>query len=297
MEKRVLGRTGLKVTVLGYGAMAINDPEKVSDTDAERILGSVLDAGINFIDTAPDYGPSEERIGRFISHRRSEFFLATKCGCNITAEGNRLEPTHLWTRERLTANIEQSLQRMRTDYVDVWQLHNPSVKQVDEGGLVEAMEDVKRSGKVRHVSISSGLPDILTFIERGIFDTYQIPYSAMTRGHESAISKTAESGFGVIIRRGAAKGFADSSSRDPDTQELWQKAKLEELLSPGESRTQFVLRFTITHPGVSTAIVGTKNPDHLKANLAVADSGVLSDDIYEEAKRRLDAVGESPEIV
>ena len=96
----------------------------------------MLDLGINFIDTSPDYGLSEERIGAYISHRRGEFYLATKCGCNIGPDGARQDPGHLWTEDRLQRSIDQSLERMKTDHVDVLQMHNPSVEQVEQGGLV-----------------------------------------------------------------------------------------------------------------------------------------------------------------
>ena len=132
LAKRTLGRTELKVTQLGFGGVEIGDlPRDISDEAAGRVLHAVLDSGINFIDTAPDYGASEERIGQHISHRRGEFYLASKCGCNIGPDGSRHDPGHMWTAERLRRNINQSLQRMRTDYIDVLQMHNPSVEWVE----------------------------------------------------------------------------------------------------------------------------------------------------------------------
>jgi hypothetical protein len=111
-----LGRTGLDVTALGYGAMEIRGPRiwsgrDLSDDQAERILNAVLDAGINFIDTAYDYGRSEEYIGRFIGHRRNEYYLATKCGCTVVDAGDHDETPHVWTRENITARLEESLRR------------------------------------------------------------------------------------------------------------------------------------------------------------------------------------------
>jgi aryl-alcohol dehydrogenase-like predicted oxidoreductase len=109
MERRILGRTGLEVMQLGFGAMEIRGPRiwsgrPVTDGQAERILNAVLDAGINFIDTAYDYGLSEEYIGRFISHRRSEYYLATKRGCTVVNAGDHDETPHVWTRENLLHN-------------------------------------------------------------------------------------------------------------------------------------------------------------------------------------------------
>src|SRR5438105_11539789 len=124
IPKRELGRTGLSVTTLGYGAMELRGAPRGRDTteaQAETILNAVLDAGINYIDTSIDYGLSEERIGRYISHRRSEYYLASKCGCLVGApaapRGQRGQ--HVFTRDNIVAGVEQSLARMKTDYLDV----------------------------------------------------------------------------------------------------------------------------------------------------------------------------------
>ena len=100
-------------------------------------LNAVLDAGINFIDTSVDYGVSEELIGRFISTRRSEYYLATKCGCDPQDRGDHFETPHLWTRDNILRNIEGSLRRMRTDRVDILQFHNPKPDDVRQGDLVD----------------------------------------------------------------------------------------------------------------------------------------------------------------
>lgn len=286
MVRRILGRTGLRVTPLGHGAMEIRGPRiwggrPVTDRQAERILNAVLDAGINFIDTAYDYGLSEEYIGRFLSPRREEYYLATKCGCTVVNAGDHDDTPHVWTRENLLHNIETSLRRMKTDYVDVWQFHNPSVEEVRAGDLVRVMEEVRSAGKVRWIGVSSKLPEIIPFIQWGVFDTFQIPYSGLERAHEKVITAAARAGAGTIIRGGVARGAPEA-------------ARLDELRAPGESRTAFLLRFTLSHPDLHTTIVGTLNPDHLAQNLRAAETGPLPPDVYAEAKRRLDAAGERP---
>ncbi|MCL5996465.1 MAG: aldo/keto reductase [Chloroflexi bacterium] len=300
MEQRRLGKTGLNVTALGFGAMEIRGPRvwggrPVSDQQAEQILNKVLDAGINFIDTSYDYGRSEEYIGKFIRHRRSEYFLATKCGCTLEDKGDHDETPHVWTRENLLHNIETSLRRMQTDYVDIWQIHNASVEQVESGDLVKVMQEVQQSGKARWIGISSTLPHITRFIEWGVFASFQIPYSALERQHENAITAAARSGAGTIIRGGVARGAPEEAGLgNKDRWALWEKAKLDELLSPGESRTSFLLRFTLSHPDMHTTIVGTLIPEHLADNLRAANAGPLSKDVYDEAKRRLASAGEQP---
>ena len=301
MVRRILGRTGLEVTALGYGAMEIRGPRiwggrPVSDHQGEHILNAVLDAGINFIDTASDYGLSEEYIGRFISHRRKEYYVASKCGCTVVPAGDHDETPHVWTRETLLQNIETSLRRMKTDYVDVWQLHNPSADQVKAGDLVKVMEELRASGKARWIGVSSTLPHITTFIEWGVFDTFQIPYSGLERAHEHVITAAARSGAGTVIRGGVARGAPSLQRRirvrlglrQGDPWATWGKARLDDLRAPGESRTAFLLRFTFSHPDLHTTIVGTMNTAHLVENLRAAEAGPLPPDVHAEAKRRLE---------
>lgn len=299
MEMRTFGKTGLQVSVLGHGAMEIRGPRiwggrPVTDDEADKILNAVLDGGINFIDTAWDYGRSEEYIGKFISHRRGEFILATKCGCTWVDQGDHDDTPHVWTRENLRRNIESSLQRMKTEYIDIWQLHNPTPEQVQEDDLVPFMQAIKKEGKVRHVSISSTVPHILTFLKWGVFESFQIPYSALERTHEDVISEVARAGCGVIVRGGVARGEPGQGLGSEDKWKVFEQAKLDELCSSGESRTTFLMRFTQSHPGMHTNIAGTKNPKHLAENIAAANAGPLAPDVYAEAKRRLAAAGQSP---
>jgi len=262
----------------------------VTDEEADTILNAVLDGGINFIDTANDYGRSEELIGKFLSHRRDQFILATKCGCTVVHRDENTDDTpHVWTRENLFRGLHESLERMKTDYVDVMQLHNPTVEQTVEGELVQALLEMKAQGKVRWIGISSTLPHIETYIDWGVFDVFQIPYSALERDHEEAIQKAHDSGAGVIVRGGVARGEPGEGLGNTDRWTKWEAANLDELLEEGENRTQFLLRFTNTHPGMHTNIVGTKNPDHLYQNILAAARGPLSPEVYEEAKHRLQA--------
>jgi aryl-alcohol dehydrogenase-like predicted oxidoreductase len=291
LPKKTLGRTGLAVTQLGFGAMELRgEREEISEEETGRVLNGVLDAGINFIDTSPDYGLSEERIGKFVSQRRDEFFLATKCGCNIDPDGVRQEPAHLWTADRLGRNIDQSLERMKTDHVDLLQMHNPSVEEVEEGGLVEVLQEIRAAGKTRFIGVSSTAPNLMAFARMGVFDTFQVPYSALERRHEHMLQEAAELGAGIIIRGGVAKGHHARAQRA----HKWDQAQLGELLE-GMDRYEFVLRFTLAHPACHTTIVGTADVSHLGSNAAAASAGPLADATYEQAKERLAQIGEVPE--
>ena len=293
LPAKILGRSGLSVTWLGYGGMEIRGAPRgrpVTDDQMKTILNVLLDAGINFLDTANDYGRSEEFIGKYISHRRSEYYLATKCGCHPDGE-------HIWTKENLLRGLHESLQRLRTDYVDLIQLHNPTVQEREQGNLVAALQEMREQGKVRWIGASTTLPHLPTFLNWNVFDVFQIPYAALMRDHEGWITKAAQAGVGTVIRSGVSRDQPGVGSYRVEQYQKYDEAKLDELREAGESRTAFMLRFTLTHPDVQTVIVGTVNPEHLLENIRTVARGRLSPDIYEEAKRRLDRIGLEPEKV
>jgi aryl-alcohol dehydrogenase-like predicted oxidoreductase len=309
LTKSVLGRTGLEVTKLGYGAMELRGAGRgpaIDPDDAGRILHAVLDAGINFIDTSPDYGESEDLIGRSISKRRDEFFLASKCGCPVGGGGRKpgvFVSEHIFTPENIRAGVEQSLQRMNIDHLDLVQFHiSPSRAVLEQNGAVEALAQLRDEGKLRFLGMSGTLPDINDHIEMGVFDAFQIPYSALQRDHEDVITAAAIAGAGTVIRGGMARGApvkADALDEwrveirarrqefMAQRRSLWDRAQLDDLLD-GMTRSEFMLRFTLTHPHLHTTIVGTANPEHLAANIAAAAKGPLPADVYEAAKARLE---------
>ena len=300
LQTSVLGRTGLNVTRLSFGAMEIRGSRiwggrPVTDQQAETILNAVLDEGINLIDTANDYGRSEEFIGKYIAHRRSEYYIATKCGCTVVRRDENTDDTpHVWTRDNLFRCLNESLQRMKTDYIDIMQLHNPPVDITEQNQLVEVLKEMQQQGKVRFIAISTTLPHLPVYLGWGVFDTFQIPYSALEREHEEWISRAAEAGIGTIVRGGVARGEVGIGLGNVDRWKKFEEAKLDELREPGESRTAFLLRFTLSHPHAHTIIVGTLYSKHLQENIAAVKQGPLPGNVYEEAKRRLDRVGVTP---
>jgi aryl-alcohol dehydrogenase-like predicted oxidoreductase len=299
---RPLGRTQTDVTVLGYGAMELRGAPRgpeVADEDAGRLLSAVLDGGINLIDTSPDYGRSEELIGRYVGHRRDEFFLASKCGCPIEVPADAQPPyPHDYRPGNVRADIEQSLRRLRTDHLDLVQVHmSPSRATLEQNHTVETLQELRDEGKVRFIGMSGILPDLPDHLAMNVFDAFQIPYSAVQRDHEDLIAEAAGKGAGTLIRGGAARGAASEDKNwrtGPLTQkpglgqQNWETSGIEDLLTgAGMSAMEFVLRFTLSHPSVSTTIVGTANPAHLGTNIATAEKGPLPADLYEEAKKRL----------
>ena len=299
LPRRVLGRTSIDVTVLGYGAMELREPPRgraVPEDDAARILNAVLDEGVNFIDTSVDYGASEERIGRHIAHRRDEYVLATKCGCVVghVFQDDQVGP-HDYRRENVVAGVEQSLRRLRTDRLDIVQVHlSPSVDQLRAEETLDALSELRDQGKLRFVGMSGTLPHLPAHIDLGFFDVLQVPYSALERDHEHLVTRARRSGAGVIVRGGVAKGVPARphapAPRAAPLADAWRRAGLEDILD-GMTPAEFLLRYTISHPDLSTVIVGTVDTGHLSANAAAVRKGPLPADLHQEATRRLAAAG------
>lgn len=292
MQKRSFGNTGMAVTTLGYGAMEFRH---VDEAQAGKLLAGVLDAGINFIDTSPDYGPSEDRIGKWIAHRRDEYFLATKCGCNVPLQGGDDAPRHIWTGAQVRHNIEHSLKRLKTDYVDVWQVHSAPPDELAQSDVLETMLRVKEEGKVRHIAVSMsgasaghGYGQLRPYLDGDWdqFEAIQVWYSALTRASEEAMSEAANRGKGMIIR-----GVVRTIEPYTSLADFTDKVGLNDLRASGESAAQFLLRFAISHPALHTTIIGTKSLDHLADNVKAVEAGPLAPDVLAVAKARLAAAG------
>ena len=301
MQTRRLGRTGADVTILGYGAMELRGQPHgpaISDDDAGRLLNEVLDSGINLIDTSIDYGRSEELIGRYLGHRRAEFFLASKCGCLLgpPPPGARPPFPHDYSAGNVRSGIEQSLRRLGTDRLDLVQVHmSPSRVQMESERTIGTLLDMRDEGKTRFIGMSGILPNLPDHIAMGVFDVFQIPYSLVQREHEDLITAAAQARAGTLIRGGAARGgpAADKNwVQGPlglppgEGRRRWESAGLDDLFG-GMPRHEFVLRFTLSHPDLSSTIVGTSSPEHLRANLGIAAKGPLPADLYDEVKKHL----------
>jgi aryl-alcohol dehydrogenase-like predicted oxidoreductase len=303
LPKSILGRTGLHVTRLGYGGMELRGTDhfpRLSPKEAGAILNGVLDTGINYIDTSPDYGYSEQLIGEHLARRRGEFLLASKCGCPIEAPDvpHNQRREHDFNRANVRAGVEQSLRRMRTDYLDVVQFHvSPSRAVLEKNDSVAELLKLRDEGKVRFIGMSGTFPQLAEHIAMGVFDVFQIPYSVVEREHEDLIHQAAQSGAGIVIRGGVARGIVVKDAAVIDDypaflrpafharRKLWLEARVDEFLQ-GMPPMEFMLRYTLSNPDMTTTIVGTANPVHLIDNVKVALKGPLPAAMYAEACRR-----------
>jgi aryl-alcohol dehydrogenase-like predicted oxidoreductase len=181
---------------------------------------------------------------------------------------------------------------LRTDHLDLLHIHmNPSRTVLESTGAVEALLDLQKRGMTRFLGCSSGLPELVDHIDMDVFDVFQLPYSGIDRQHENAISDTARSGAGVVIRGSFGTDRVSAASRPRRLDWSVLESDTFAALRGSMSAHEFMLRFTISHPDVTTAIVGTKRPDELASNVAAATQGPLAPDHYEAAKQFFASLG------
>ena len=274
MEKRVLGKTGMAVTVLGFGGAEIGY-ENVAFDKVERLLNAALDAGLNIIDTAECYPGSEEMIGRAVSGRRKDFFLFTKCG---HASGFDLPD---WDPRMLEMQIDRSLQRLRVDHVDLVQLHSCSRAILEKGDVISVLEKARDAGKTRFIGYSGDAQDAVYAIETGRFETLQTSVSiADQQCLDLTLPLAAQRNLGVIAKRPIANAVWKSSTQPANAyyQEYWRRLgilKYDFLRLEMEQAVSIALRFSLAQQGVATAIVGTTKPDRWSANARLLEAGPL----------------------
>ena len=275
MEKRVLGKTGMEVTVLGFGSAEIGF-QNVPDDTAALLINRALDAGLNVIDTAECYPGSEEKIGKAVSHRRGEYFLFTKIG-HSRGPGN---PD--WDeREVLEASIETSLKRLKTDCLDLVQIHSCSEETLRKGMVIEVLERARVTGKTRFTGYSGDGTAARYAVECGAFDTLQTSVSiADQQSIELTLSLAVERGMGVIAKRPIANAAWRTGAKPADAYHhtYWDRLghlKYPFLSEPLEDAISTALRFTLAQAGVATAIVGTTRPERWEANAKLLEAGPL----------------------
>jgi aryl-alcohol dehydrogenase-like predicted oxidoreductase len=299
MEMATLGRTGLKVSRLGVGLVEIGFQLSEGEVDlAGRLLNIALEGGINFFDTAECYGISEDLIGATISHRRDDFILATKAGHpSFGTDGPR------FTGDTVRKSIERSLKRLKTDHVDLLQVHAYDIFGQPPDDIIEAVLDAKKEGKTRFVGYSQENEEAMWAIQSGLFDTIQTAFSILDQRARHGIFEAAKAAnIGIIAKRPIGNGMWGRTFRSEDHYEdtvarrLGQRSQKMQAAGPidGETdnRIETALGFVLAHPEVDTAIVGTRNPDHMQSNIDIVDQRLPIDEgVVTELHRRYDDVG------
>jgi aryl-alcohol dehydrogenase-like predicted oxidoreductase len=282
METRQFGKTDMKVNVLGFGGSEIRGS---SLTDVSRLLNSALDAGINVIDTAECYGDSEELIGKAVAERRSDYYLFTKCG---HAAGEELPDLPDWHPRLLEASIDRSLRRLRTDHIDLIQLHSCSLEVLDRssGSIIEVLQKAQGAGKVRYLGYSGDNEDARYAIRTDVFDVLQTSINIADQQEiDFTIPMARERGMGIIAKRPIAEAawMQDTMDKSNYAYPYWERLQTLQydfLRSGPATALSTALRFTLSVPGVDVAIVGTTNPDHMRQNINLIAPGNLLEDEF-----------------
>lgn len=290
MERRTFGKTGLSVSPLGFGGSEIGFEGKDVAT-VEKLLGSALDAGLNVIDTAECYRGSEELIGRAVGSRRDEFHLFTKVGHNGAEFG-----LPDWDLGLLEKSIERSLRDLRTDRLDLVQLHGGTIEQLRQGDIITVLQRARDAGKTRFIGYSGDQDAALFAVQTGAFDTLQTSLNIADQEPLTLTLPAArERNMGVIAKRPIANAAWRHTERPEGAYGLTYWDRLQELRYPfldadPESVAATALRFTLSAPGVHVAIVGTAKPGRWQQNAAVVARGPLPPAQFDAIRDRWRAV-------
>ena len=234
MEYRILGKTGLKVSRMGFGGIPI---QRIDEQGTKELICRLMEAGVNYIDTARAYIVSEEYLGYALEGIRDKFILATKSMAR--------------TREAMARDIDISLRNLRTDYIDLYQVHNPNAQQLQQvvapGGALEALLEAKAAGKIGHIGLTLHYPDLLDqAMDYDWVETVMFPYNVVETQGEKAIKKCAEKNIGFIDMKPFAGGAIDDAAT--------------------------ALRFVLSNPDVTVTIPGVEKPEQIEMNLAAAEN-------------------------
>ncbi len=293
MQYRKLGRTKLEVSELGFGAWHIGWTPPEEGDEVGRLLNRALDAGVNFIDSSSAYRWSEELIAKYIGHRQDEFYFATKCGSwRVQQPDGEWVQTLDYSAKAIEPQIDRSLQRLKTDCIDIMQLPIPKYDDVAFGDGLEGLKKAQKAGKVRFISLSADGDTALKAIEIGEYDTLQLTYNVLQQGPAEVIDAAREKDMGIIIKGPIANAIYEQSHPNENNAKIWYNAR--KILAPeviGDmSRVEASLRWLLCDPEVHTAIVGTTNINHFNDNLAGTERGPLPNEMLAEIRSRYEAL-------
>lgn len=315
MQYRTLGNTGIRVSEIGFGAWAIGGTAdasgaplgwgRTSDDESLAAIRRARDLGVTFFDTADSYGfgRSESLLGIVLSRFRSDLVLATKVGVTRTADGSLKKD---FSRQHIFHAVDGSLKRLRTDYIDLYQVHNPTLADLQREDIQEAMERLQEIGKIRYWGISvSSVHDGLEVIRRGWGHALQVLFNALNQAAATELFPMAkQKGYGIIARVPLASGLLTGKFRTDTTfaaddvrQNFLTGKRLEDVIprvdevksiigGSARSLAEGALRFILADESVSTTIPGARNARQVEANVG-ASEGRLPADVVDRLKNRL----------
>lgn len=300
MEYRTLGRTGLRVGVVGLGTMVhAGHFGPMKDEESLDAIDAALDLGVNFIDTSDAYGAgySETLLGKALKGKRDKVVLATKGG-NVMAGPNRGKRN--FAADYIGRVMEDSLKRLQTDYIDLYQLHNPDVEVIRNGEVWELLERSKKEGKIRHYGVSINKVDEgIAAVQDGCSETIQIEYNLLDQKPAEDVFPVAQkANVGVIVRVPLRRSLLTGKLKLEDQQrfqgedvrarnfagdifqkELEKVERLRFLAKSGRSLAQAAIAFCIAQPAVGVVIAGARNGQQMRENAAAAGVRLPAEDL------------------
>ncbi len=273
IPQRAYGSTGLWVSILGFGAGKIGD-DQVEEAHVGRLLNEALDLGITLIDTARGYGLSEERIGRHIAHRRDEFVLSTKVGYGIDGVPD-------WTYNCILAGVDRALKLMKTDRLDIAHLHSCPKDTLERGEVIDALDRCVTDGKIRFAAYSGDNEPLAWALASRRFRGLMYSVSVFDqRAIDLVVTPAGKRHIGLIAKRpiGNAPWLHTNQPTGRYCEQYWLRMKAMGL-DFGVDWADIALRFTAFADGVTSCIVGGKNIDHIRSNIASIARGPLAPDV------------------
>ena len=301
MNYRTLGRTGLKVSEVGFGGISVGragwgvqgpgDRPEVDEVGAIRTIHRALDLGVNFFDTAPNYGDREsERVfGRALKGHRDRCFVATKCGHFFSAEKNYVKDH---TPALSAQSIDESLKVMGIDVIDLIQIHSAPLEVVQRGDVLDALKRAQAAGKVRFIGVTTDdVNDVevcRTALQDGNYDTLQVTYNVLRRdlAVKGVLEEAARKGVGVIVKSSLGTGaFTYKYTSLPEARKA-EQARIGRLeaLAGGGTVAQLALRYILSNPHVSTIIAGTRRVAHVEENAKTGDGKGLPGELVKKVE-------------
>jgi 1-deoxyxylulose-5-phosphate synthase len=291
MNKRQLGKTGISVSEVAFGGVEIGMPygigvESAADmpTEAEAIelLHAALDAGINFFDTARQYGQSETIMGKAFAGRREQVVIATKCkhlGAPLPAN----------LRKVVESSLDESLSALQTEYADIYMLHDSDPKVFQHPDVVKVFTELKRAGGIKATGISTYTPEETRLaIQSGHWDVIQVPFNLMDQRQEALFEQAAEKGIGIVIRSVLMKGLLSDRGRGLHAalQKVEQHISQLNVLAQQTALDLPTLatRFALSFKNISAILIGIDRVDYLNKSLAAANGQYLDTPVMKKAK-------------
>ena len=286
MIYRDFGNNDIKVSALGYGAGVIGD-SRLDNKTVDILLNSILDLGINLIDTARGYGLSEERIGKFISHRRKEFILSTKVGYDIPG-------TTDWTYDCVTKGIDAALAKLKTDYIDIVHLHSCPKSTLEKGEVIEALLNAVDTGKVRIAAYSGDSEGLVYAVNSNKFKSIMASISICDQQVMGGLLQDAKNKhMGVISKRPLANcvwKYKEPPNYDKASNEYWDRLNKMNFKFDMDWN-ELALRFSVFAPNVDSCVVASTNIEHITQNIAYIQKGKLPEDIFNTIRAKFVHLG------